>query len=234
VEFVDWSLPYVRNDLPVFRKPLRLSELEIFCLLRALISSYCCTSRACTARTDVYVTTMRPIGVRNLKDASRFSTRSSIRSMPLTVSTINPAVLKVQYAVRGELAIRAETYRERLKQPNHGLPFDKVVTANIGNPQQKGLDQPPLTFSRQVSENFCWILSLFSALQLMTPFLTKQVAALLEYPPLVDEAKDLFPKDVLTRAKELYNEIGSIGAYSHSQGIPFIRRNVAKFIEGPS
>jgi uncharacterized membrane protein YdbT with pleckstrin-like domain len=31
------------------------------------------------------------------------------------------------------------------------LGFDKVVTANIGNPQQKGLDQRPITFWRQVS-----------------------------------------------------------------------------------
>ncbi|KAJ7216348.1 alanine aminotransferase [Mycena pura] len=32
------------------------------------------------------------------------------------------------------------------------------------------------------------------------------------------------------RAKELHSEIGSIGAYSHSQGVLFIRKNVAKFI----
>lgn len=121
-------------------------------------------------------------------------------------STLNPRIQHVQYAVRGEIAIKAEKYREQLKNPNHGLPFDRVITANIGNPQQKGLDQPPLTFGRQV-------------------------AALLEYPPLMDSGKDLFPKDVVARARELYGEIGSIGAYTHSQGVPFIRKNVAKFIE---
>jgi alanine transaminase len=47
-------------------------------------------------------------------------------------------------------------------------------------------------------------------------------------------AKDAFPSDVIERAKELLQEIGSIGAYSHSQGIPFIRKSVAKFIEGSS
>ena len=65
---------------------------------------------------------------------------------------LNPNFLKVQYAVRGELAIRAEEYRIKLKKSkDHGLPFDKVVSSNIGNPQQKGLDQKPLTFNRQVS-----------------------------------------------------------------------------------
>jgi hypothetical protein len=71
---------------------------------------------------------------------------------PLSVSNINPHLLKVQYAVRGELAVKAEKYRDMLREhPNdHGLPFDRVISANIGNPQQKGLDQPPLTFGRQV------------------------------------------------------------------------------------
>lgn len=53
-----------------------------------------------------------------------------------------------------------------------------------------------------------------------------------EYPELMKTAKDAFPPDVIERARELLDEIGSIGAYSHSQGIPLIRKNVAKFIEG--
>jgi alanine transaminase len=68
----------------------------------------------------------------------------------LTVDSLNPALLKVEYAVRGELAIKAENYRVQLKVPNNGLPFQKVISSNIGNPQQKGLDQPPITFTRQV------------------------------------------------------------------------------------
>ncbi|KAI9464015.1 transaminase [Lactarius psammicola] len=125
----------------------------------------------------------------------------------LTVDALNPAFLNVQYAVRGELAIRAEEYRVQLKTgDNHGLPFNKVISSNIGNPQQVGLDQPPITFVRQV-------------------------AALMEWPALAELAKDAFPVDVIARAKELQAEIGSIGAYSHSQGVPFIRKNVANFIE---
>ncbi|KII91504.1 hypothetical protein PLICRDRAFT_51647 [Plicaturopsis crispa FD-325 SS-3] len=125
---------------------------------------------------------------------------------PLTTDALNPAIKNVQYAVRGELAIKAEVLREKLGQDDHGLPFDKVISSNIGNPQQKGLDQPPLTF-------------------------TRQVAALMEWPALAQLAPNAFPKDVIARAKELQEEIGSVGAYSHSQGVPLIRRSVAKFIE---
>jgi hypothetical protein len=54
----------------------------------------------------------------------------------------------------------------------------------------------------------------------------------MEWPALAELARDAFPEDVIARAKELQGEIGSIGAYSHSQGIPFIRKNVASFIQG--
>lgn len=75
--------------------------------------------------------------------------RFSHTMLPLTLDSLNPAILKVQYAVRGELAIKSEEYRVRLKH-GESLPFKKVISSNIGNPQQKGLDQPPITFTRQV------------------------------------------------------------------------------------
>ena len=56
----------------------------------------------------------------------------------------------------------------------------------------------------------------------------------MEYPPLAVVVKGKWPQDVLDRAKELQEHIGSIGAYSHSKGVPFIRKSVAKFIEGVS
>lgn len=152
--------------------------------------------------------TGRPSVPRGLTLTLSQLSRSHRKSMnTLTVDALNPAFLKVQYAVRGELAIKAEEYRVQLKtEDNHGLPFDKVISSNIGNPQQAGLDQPPITFVRQV-------------------------AALMEWPALAELAKDVFPADVIARAKELHAEIGSIGAYSHSQGVPFIRKNVANFIQ---
>jgi alanine transaminase len=124
----------------------------------------------------------------------------------LTADDLNPAIRNVQYAVRGELAIKAEQHRVELRQNStHGLPFSQIISSNIGNPQQKGLDQPPLSFVRQV-------------------------AALMEYRDLKNLAPNVFPKDVIARADELWEEIGSIGAYSHSQGVPLIRKHVAEFI----
>ena len=140
------------------------------------------------------------------------------RQSVLTRDTINPAVLDVEYAVRGELALKADQYSQQLagfssSSANSKLPFDKVVTANIGNPQQKGLDQVPITYWRQI-------------------------ISLLEYPNLMEEhlhvAKQIYPEDVLARARQLHEEIGSVGAYTHSKGVLAIRKRVAKFIEGES
>ncbi|KAJ6597554.1 transaminase [Mycena vulgaris] len=136
---------------------------------------------------------------------SSFLPRLSPSTMrPFTLDAVNPQLLEVQYAVRGELAIKAELYRDQLKKGDT-LPFDRVISSNIGNPQQQGLDQPPITF-------------------------TRQVAALTEWPALAELAPGVFPSDVIERAKELLADIGSIGAYSHSQGVPLIRQSVAKFI----
>lgn len=63
-----------------------------------------------------------------------------------------------------------------------------------------------------------------------------QVASLVEYPDLLenDLIKQIYPSDAIARAKQLLEDIGSIGAYSHSKGVPAIRKNVARFLEGES
>lgn len=76
----------------------------------------------------------------------------------LTVSEMNPRVVKAEYAVRGAIAVRAEQLRNQLASATAGstgggkkaatLPFDAVISCNIGNPQQLG--QQPITFFRQV------------------------------------------------------------------------------------
>lgn len=136
------------------------------------------------------------------------STTPNLRS--LNINNINPHVKKARYAVRGELAIRAETYRAKLaKGSGEELPFNKIIAANIGNPQQ--LDQKPITFFRQV-------------------------LSILEYPALLEKEEVLrealgYKQDVVDRARWLLKEVGSVGAYSQSQGAPGIRESVAKFIE---
>lgn len=130
----------------------------------------------------------------------------------LNINNINPHVKEARYAVRGELATKAEKYRAQLAKgasANGALPFDTVVAANIGNPQQ--LDQKPITFFRQV-------------------------LSILENPGLLQNEAGLkdgfgYQQDVIDRAKWLLKEVQSVGAYSQSQGTPGIRESVAKFIE---
>ncbi|EER41400.1 alanine transaminase [Histoplasma capsulatum H143] len=133
----------------------------------------------------------------------------------LNGSNINPNVLAAKYAVRGELAVKAEEYRVRLENSATNqvaqdvLPFDKVIFANIGNPQQ--LDQKPITFFRQV-------------------------LSILEYPALLDNEEALrtsfgYKQDVIDRAKKLLKAVQSVGAYSQSHGVPAVRESVARFIE---
>jgi alanine transaminase len=80
--------------------------------------------------------------------SSGAKTRPSSYEKVLTINTINPAVLSAKYAVRGELALRANKLEQLLKDGQADLPFKDVVHCEIGNPQ--ALDQKPLTFIRQV------------------------------------------------------------------------------------
>ncbi|KAI1750750.1 alanine transaminase-like protein [Xylaria castorea] len=127
----------------------------------------------------------------------------------LSIGNINPHVVEAKYAVRGELAVKSEQYRAQLRSGDTDLPFSEVISANIGNPQQ--LDQKPITFFRQV-------------------------LSILEYPQLLDNEQVLlnslgYKPDVLERAKFLLKNLGSVGAYSASAGVPVIKESVAKFLE---
>ena len=137
---------------------------------------------------------------------------ASTSSRRLNHGNINPHVKAAKYAVRGELAVKSEEYRAKIARGENDLPFDKVVSANIGNPQE--LDQKPITFFRQV-------------------------LSLLENPALLQHEDVLlnqigYKSDVLERAKWLLSKVGSVGAYSASNGVPAIRQSVADFLESES
>lgn len=134
----------------------------------------------------------------------------STRKPVLTTDTINPLMRQVEYAVRGEIPARAHFHEHELEE---GIkrPFDSIVWTSIGNPQQQpNLAQKPLTFWRQV-------------------------AALTEYPELLELPGDVldktFPADTRERAKDLLRDLGSTGSYSKSQGSDLVRQHVADFLE---
>lgn len=134
---------------------------------------------------------------------------SSVRSVHnghnITLDNINKNIIKLEYAVRGPLVIRAgEIERELASHPESRPDFKKVIRANIGDCHAMG--QQPLTFLRQVlacaSDN-----------------------SLLNSPS--------YPNDVKERVKEIlkYCGGGSVGAYSDSAGVEIIRRHCAEYIE---
>ena len=137
----------------------------------------------------------------------KYSHKAFVPGNRLTLKDINQETIDAKYAVRGMIPIIADQLNEQISNnPNHKFPFDKIINANIGNPQQ--LQQSPLTWYRQV-------------------------LSILQYPALIhnDDVVRHFPKDVIARATTILDKVGSVGAYSHSQGAAYFRESVAKFIE---
>jgi alanine transaminase len=105
--------------------------------------------------------------------------------------------------LRAEYAVRGPIVQRAQELEANGR---KIIYCNIGNPQ--ALKQKPLTFMRQI-------------------------LALIEYPPLLENQDVIrhFPKDVIARAKYILKEHSfGTGAYTQSAGIVFIRKAVADFI----
>ncbi|GMH14184.1 hypothetical protein Nepgr_016025 [Nepenthes gracilis] len=129
-------------------------------------------------------------------------------SFPVTLQTINPKVLKCEYAVRGEIVTHAQRLQQQLLDNPGSLPFDEILYCNIGNPQSLG--QQPITFFREV-------------------------LALTDHPNILDrsETQGLFSADSIERAWQILDQIPgkATGAYSHSQGIKGLRETIAAGIE---
>ncbi|KAL9235525.1 hypothetical protein vseg_010276 [Gypsophila vaccaria] len=143
-----------------------------------------------------------------LTSTSTMDTSNGSPQIPLNLHTINPKVVKCEYAVRGEIVTQAEKLQEQLKQQPESLPFDEILYCNIGNPQSLG--QHPITYFREV-------------------------LALCDHPSILDksETQGLFSADSIERAWQILDQIPgrATGAYSHSQGIKGLRESIAAGIE---
>ncbi|XP_026327965.1 alanine aminotransferase 1 [Hyposmocoma kahamanoa] len=120
----------------------------------------------------------------------------------ITPENLNPNLVKLEYAVRGPLVIRATEIEKEL-QKGAQKPFKQVIKANIGDAHAMG--QVPITFIRQV-------------------------LACVALPELIKTGD--FPEDVKKRAEDILDGCGgrSVGSYSASHGIELIRRHVAEYI----
>lgn len=120
----------------------------------------------------------------------------------LSLNSINPNVINMEYAVRGPLVIRATALEKEIKK-GVSKPFDRVIKANIGDCHAMG--QQPITYIRQV------------------------LSCIID-PQLLETS--LFPPDVKAKAKQLLDSFGghSAGSYSDSAGVEIIRRHCAEYI----
>ena len=172
---------------------------------------------------------------------------NGVASPRLTGDSISSHVKKAEYAVRGDIVVRAGEIDKELKAGKK-YPFTDLVMCNIGNPQALG--QKPVTFYRQVLA-ICDYPQVEQAAKLRRA-ITKHTCCN-RYPLAVDhgpaesqqlnqhsvsllqlldapESQKLFPPDVLKRAKEYLDATGKggTGAYTHSQGVELCRQHVAK------
>ncbi|KHJ30490.1 putative alanine aminotransferase [Erysiphe necator] len=127
----------------------------------------------------------------------------------LATENINSHDKDVRFNFQGDFDSHPREYRAGLPNNDNFLPFNQNICANVGNPQKLG--QKPITFFRQV-------------------------LSLLQYPHLLENQDVLLNKlgyklDVLERAKILLKAIGSLGAYTATNGIPQVRKSIAKFLE---
>ncbi|KAL7294884.1 hypothetical protein TKK_0011808 [Trichogramma kaykai] len=121
----------------------------------------------------------------------------------LTMDNVYDNLVKMEYAVRGPLLIRALEIEKEL-QKGVKKPFKEVIKANIGDAHAMG--QKPITFLRQV---------LVLALN----------------PQLLEDPS--YPEDAKERARAILGGCKgcSIGSYTESAGIDVVRRHAAKYIE---
>ncbi|THD24795.1 Alanine aminotransferase [Fasciola hepatica] len=120
----------------------------------------------------------------------------------LNVNTINPNVVRLEYAVRGPIVQRAQEIENSLRK-GEKKSFDHIIRCNIGDCQAAG--QKPISFIRNV-------------LSVATNH------------DLFKSAR--IPEDAKERARRFLDSCGgSVGVYSQSTGVQIVREDVARYIK---
>jgi alanine transaminase len=145
---------------------------------------------------------------------------------------MNSRIVAAEYAVRGEIVLKAMEYDTVLARGGAAaaaLPFDRTIACNIGNPQSLG--QKPITFHRQVLSlvNYPAALGLGSDSGDDDHGLPGDPAA--QQTATAAATAALYPADAVARARAFLaaNPAGT-GAYSESKGVAMCRRDVAAFL----
>ncbi|HNT30682.1 MAG TPA: aminotransferase class I/II-fold pyridoxal phosphate-dependent enzyme [bacterium] len=118
----------------------------------------------------------------------------------LEIKDISPRVIEMQYAVRGPLVAKAAEMEKA---------GTKILKCNIGNPQDLG--QKPLSYIRQT-------------LALVTS------PDLIEADSKAADGTSIIPDDLKKRAAEIISVTKTVGRYTESLGLEYVRKQVAAFI----
>ncbi|KAI3881390.1 hypothetical protein MKX03_000845 [Papaver bracteatum] len=178
-------------------------------LISSSSSTYTCTryssSSSCITQTSSRIRSNNPTTIiTNPFLSSRYYSTAMSYPNSVTIDSINPKVLKCEYAVRGAIVNQAQKLQEEIKENPGSHPFDEILYCNIGNPQSLG--QQPITFFREV-------------------------LALCDHPVILDksETQGLFSADSIERSWQILDQMPgrATGAYSHSQGVKCLRDAVA-------
>ncbi|CAH8668128.1 unnamed protein product [Schistosoma bovis] len=142
-------------------------------------------------------------GFRWVKIMGRSCTNLTVRGyQKMSCDTINPHVVKLQYAVRGPIVLRALELEREISQGSKRR-FNKIIRCNIGDCHASG--QRPISFIREV-------LCAATNTHIMDSNLVQ------------DDAK--------LRARRFLDSCGgSVGVYSQSTGVEVVREDVAQYIE---
>ena len=139
-----------------------------------------------------------------LRIVNRFSL-PTLRSFSsrITIDSINQHIRTADYAVRGEVVIRANEIDAEMKKGKK-FPFDSLLYCNVGNPQ--AICQKPITFLREV-------------------------LCITSWPEVAEKHPEMFHPDAIQRAKELLAaNPGGSGAYSQTAGVGKVLEDVAAYI----
>jgi len=124
----------------------------------------------------------------------------------INLRTINQNLLQINYAIGGDIELRATQISEDIKAGRGNYPFNSVTETHKANPKLYGF--PSFSFYRQV-------------------------LSILLNPAELSNAK--ISSDIKKRAKFYLAQIdNNIGSLSPASGYGFIRKNVARFVNNQS
>lgn len=201
------------RELPYFGNTSRIKEISKRGKSQLLVKMRKVSKTLKTTRQSQTISAMKDIsqknrhnGAENSRSLSSLSTDKQ-NDKVLNMSTINPNLVEMKYAVRGLVPTTAGIIAKDLQKNPGKYPFKEILYCNIGNPQSVG--QNPIKWYRDV-------------------------LALVDAPHLLDKPNinKLFTEDVIKRAKNILSDLpNGTGAYTNSVGAPNFIRKVAEFIE---